>query len=183
MWSIAQAQSDPDIQAPIIDLELLEESVSDQTQVFSALVADDRELADVTLYHRRAGQQPFAPIAMSPLGDTGYYSVSLSTDPEDLRAIEYYVQARDAAGNRTVSGYAFDPFIRSLTRTTSELANNSTTGTTGNPTAASEDDGGISIWSIALGVVLVGALAAAAGGSSGGGDGGVPLTVNIGDPL
>ncbi|MBX2835613.1 MAG: hypothetical protein KTR35_02085 [Gammaproteobacteria bacterium] len=178
--TIAQAQSSPDVQAPVIDLELLEESVADQTQVFSALVADDRELQDVLLYYRRAGQQPFTPATMQPLGDTGYYSVSLETDPEDLRAIEYYVQARDSSGNRTVSGYAFDPFKRTLSKTTQELS--SASGISSAETAPIEDDGGISIWGIALGVLLVGALAAAAGGGDGGSNG-VPLTVNIGDPL
>lgn len=181
MASIAQAQSTPDAVAPVIDLELLEESVADQTQVFSAVVADNRELADVLLYYRRAGQQPYTPVNMKPLGDTGYYSVSLETDPSDLRTIEYYVQARDSAGNRTVSGYAFDPFERTLTQTTAELAGNS--GNSGAaPTTASEDDGGFSIWGVALGVLLVGALAAAAG-SGGGGTSGPQLTVNVGDPL
>ena len=98
----AQAQLLVDVEAPIIELEALAETEADGSQVFSALVADDQQLKDVTLYHRRSGQQAFTRQDMEPLGDTGYYSATLTTDPSDLRAIEYYLQARDEGGNRTV---------------------------------------------------------------------------------
>ncbi len=103
-----------DITAPVIELEELAEGVADRTQVFTAQVAEDNALDSVTLYYRREGQLPFTPAPMEALGDTGYYSVSIPTDFTDLRTIEYYVQAIDATGNRTVSGFAFDPYQRTL---------------------------------------------------------------------
>lgn len=111
-----------DTVAPVIELEELTESVADRSQVFTAQIGEDNELKSVTLYYRREGQLPFTPAPMEPLGNSGYFSVSIPTDFNDLRAIEYYVQAMDATGNRTVSGFAFDPYRRDLTAPPSPLS-------------------------------------------------------------
>ena len=103
-----------DTTPPVIVLDELANGVADSSQVFTVQVIEDTELQDVTLFYRRAGEQAYTSAAMSPLGTRGLYTVSLSTEPSDLLDIEYYVQARDAAGNRTVSGFAFDPYVRSL---------------------------------------------------------------------
>lgn len=100
--------------APVIELEELDEAVADRTQVFTAQIAEDIQLHDATLYYRRTGQLPFTPAPMQALGSSGFFSVSIPTDASDLRSIEYYLQARDEAGNRSVSGFAFDPYIRTL---------------------------------------------------------------------
>ncbi|MBX2881401.1 MAG: hypothetical protein KTR32_15765 [Granulosicoccus sp.] len=103
-----------DTTPPVIELEELIEGVADLSQVFTVQIAEESTLQDATLYYRRAGEQPYLSAPMEPLGNSGYYSVTIETDPNDLRAIEYYVQARDEAGNRSVSGYAFEPYVRSL---------------------------------------------------------------------
>ena len=103
-----------DTQPPVIELEELADGVADSSQVFTVQIAEDNELQDATLYHRRSGEESFSAVAMKPLGDSDLYTVSVPTDPADLRAIEYYIQARDTAGNRTVSGFAFDPYSRTL---------------------------------------------------------------------
>ena len=103
-----------DTVAPIIELEELEDGMADRSQVFTVQIAEDVGLQDATLYYRREGQLSFTPAPMQTLGNTGFYSVSIPTDNSDLRTIEYYVQARDLAGNRTVSGFAFDPYRRTL---------------------------------------------------------------------
>ncbi|MFT6874428.1 MAG: hypothetical protein ACI9XK_002426 [Granulosicoccus sp.] len=103
-----------DTTGPVIELEELAEAEADQTQVFTVLIAEDVLLLDAILYYRREGQLPFIPAPMLALGDTGYFSVSIPTDNTDFRTIEYYVQARDDAGNRTISGFAFDPYQRRL---------------------------------------------------------------------
>lgn len=108
-----QAQ-EADSLAPIIELEELSEGVADRSQVFTVQIAEDQELQDATLYYRREGQLPFTPAPMEALGTTGFFSVSIPTDRSDLRTIEYYVQARDQSGNRTDSGFAFDPYRRTL---------------------------------------------------------------------
>jgi len=111
--SLALSQT-ADTVAPVIELEELEQAAADRSQVFTAQIAEDNQLRDATLYYRREGQLPYTPAPMQPLGNSGFYSVSIPTDTSDLRSIEYYVQARDEAGNRTVSGFAFDPYLRIL---------------------------------------------------------------------
>lgn len=175
----------PDTRAPHIELEALTESAADRSQVFTAQVSDDRALESVTLHHRRDGTQPFARATMSPLGDTGYYSVSLPTDPDDLRAIEYYVQALDGNGNRTVEGYAFDPFRRTLLPA-APLAVDGRNAEPAERTAAGDASLQRRWWAVALGIVAVGAIAALAGGGgsddSGGGEGTVPPAVDAQEP-
>jgi len=170
----AYAQSSPDTRSPLIELETVAEASADATQVFTAQVVDDRILKDVILYHRREGQQAFTPVTMQPIGDSAYFTASVETDPEDLRAIQYYVQARDEGGNRTVQGYAFDPYTRDL------ISNNAVINTQAiAPVKKASSRRGVKWWQIVLGVVAVGALASAVGGSGGDGsdDGTVPLTV------
>ena len=177
----AQAQLLVDVEAPIIELEALAETEADGSQVFSALVADDQQLKDVTLYHRRSGQQAFTRQDMEPLGDTGYYSATLTTDPSDLRAIEYYLQARDEGGNRTVSGYAFDPYHRLLTRASSRENSEPWQPAISNQPVAKTPR---RWWAVALGVLAVGVLAAAAGGGDNSEESGrVPVTIDIIEPV
>lgn len=176
--TVTLAQSSPDTRSPVIELEAVAQSQADSSQVFTAQVVDDRLLKDVILYHRRDGQQAFSPTPMTPLGDSAYFTASIPTEPDDLRAIQYYVQARDEGGNRTVEGYAFDPYTRVL------IANSAVISTPEPvPAAQTGTSSGIRWWHVALGVVLVGAIASAAGGSSSGGgssgDGTVPLTVTL----
>ena len=116
------AESLIDTTPPVIVLDELANGVADSSQVFTVQVTEETELQNVTLFYRRAGEQAYTSAAMSPLGTRGLYTVSLSTEPSDLLDIEYYVQARDAAGNRTVSGFAFDPYVRSLSPATLSTA-------------------------------------------------------------
>ena len=199
----------PDTRPPLIEFEALAESVADRSQVFTVQVADDRTLESVSLYHRRAGEVPFVRADMAPLGGTGYFSVSIPTEPDDLRSIEYYVQAVDEGGNRTVEGYAFDPFRRELTAASEPLASRPAIveeagdpsgradaardraivarGATGDG-AAIETSSRRPWWAIALGVVAIGTIAAIAsdGGEDGddreGGDGTVPLVIGVETP-
>ncbi len=172
------AQSSPDTRSPLIELEAVAQAVADTSQVFTAQVVDDRVLKDVSLYFRRAGQQPFLPVPMTQIGDSSYYSVTVDTKTDDLRAFEYYIQARDEGGNRTVEGYAFDPYTRVITANPNLVVAPPTAPiATTNETSSS---GGLRWWQIAAGVLLVGALASAAGGDSGASnEATVPLTVNL----
>lgn len=179
--SYAIAQVSPDTRSPVIELEAVAESQADSQQVFTAQVVDNRELKDVILYHRRDGQQAFTPVPMNPIGATAYFTAAIETDPSDLRAIQYYVQARDEGGNRTVQGYAFDPYTRVLTAPAATVVAKAPTVVEA-PTQTDSAASGIQWWQVALGVVLVGAIASAAGGGGDSGatdDGKVPLTVTV----
>ncbi len=186
-YNFVLAQTVPDIQAPIIEIEAVLEADAGATQAFTALVADDNTLKDVTLYHRRAGIQAFERANMLPLNTTGFYSVELDTDPTDYRTIEYYVQARDEGGNRTVSGFAFDPYQRVInpidTAATAQVISRPTV-TSVEAAPEVESASRIKWWAVALGVLLVGAVAASGGGSGGSSDdpGRTELTINLPTP-
>jgi len=193
------AQSAPDIEPPSVELELVESAPADLSQVFTAQVTDDRELGDVSLHFRRAGQTVFEKIQMRQIGNTGFYSISIETDPGDIRSFEYYVQAIDLNGNRTVSGYAFDPFVRTISETdepvaplTSNTANTAlatsnaaTAAATAGATKANSSSSSLRWLYVALGIVAVGAIASQAGGGGGGGGNPAtaPLVVNPGNPI
>lgn len=179
----------PDGEPPIIEIEEIRAGVAAGNQVFTAQVVDNKQLVDVILYHRRAGQQAFTRNEMKALAETSFYSATIPTPSNDLRAIEYYVQARDEGGNRTVYGFAFDPLIRSLEPADGTAPTSISTADQNTSSASSSAEPQISTrsrvrwWHIALGVVAAGAIAAAAGGGSdGSGDGTVPLTINLGEP-
>jgi len=171
---------------PVIELEELAEAEADNSQVFTVQIAEDVLLKDATLYYRREGQLPFTPAPMKALGDTGYFSVSIPTDSTDLRTIEYYVQARDEAGNRTVSGFAFDPYQRRLQPSSERVDAATNTEPTVDvvqaDTAPNEELPPLfrQRWfQVVLGVVAVGVIASAAGGGGGEDSEVVPLTFNL----
>jgi len=193
----------PDVEPPIIELEEVVESFADRSQVFTAQVVDNLTLGKVTLHYRRNLSDPFVRINMTPLGSSGFFSATVNTEPADLRRFEYYVQALDDAGNRTVYGFAFDPLRRDIlsrnnARIVGESANEGgrlagssggdaailagTAGASGPPVPA-VGSGRQKWWAIALGVVAVGAVAALAA-DDGGGSGGdtVPLRVQLQEP-
>ncbi len=184
------AQNTPDIQSPIIEIEAVVEADAGNTQVFTALVADDRLLKDVTLYHRRAGRQAFDRAVMLPRGIAGYYSVELATDPADLRSIEYYVQARDQGGNRSISGFAFDPYQRMINANNTQAEPLAELTTATEPVARAtatpidvapkpeKKSSNTKWWAIGLAVV-VGAVVASSGGSSSDGPARTDLTINL----
>lgn len=197
------AQNLPDITPPTIAPELVESAAAGAAQVFTIQASDDISLGDVTLHYRRTGENIFTRILMNPVGDTGFFTVVIDTEPNDLRAFEYYTQALDLNGNRTVSGFAFEPFVRTLTsasdaattqssNATAEQGTGPTVVTGTEPAApAPRNRSNRKWWYIGLGVLAVGVLAAASGGGGGGGGGdittdgdiNVPLTVTIGEPI
>ena len=109
----AQAQS-TDITAPVLLLDEIESGVSGETQVFSARVSDDVALKSVTLFHRLSGDEAFVASPMRQVGSSDVFAVSLSSDIDDIRDIEYYLQAEDTGGNKSLNGFAFDPLIRDM---------------------------------------------------------------------
>ncbi len=163
--SVLLAQSGFDTQAPVIEHEAIATAQADFKQIFTAQVADNGTLKDIILYHRRDGQSPFQANPMRPIGSSSYYVASLDTDPEDLRTIEYYFQARDEGGNRTVEGFAFDPYQRTLLQ--NPLIQSDAKAIKPIDTTASNSKPSIRWWHVALGVLAAGAIASASGGSGG----------------
>ena len=168
---IAHAQSGIDVEPPLIEHDPVERGEPGVAQEFSANVVDDRGLSEVLLHHRFAGEETFDETPMRRVADSATFVATVRTTSGDTRSIEYYLEARDEAGNRVIRGYAFSPLVRRM---------DGEGGTSGAVTAderapAASAGSGRRWLYIGLGVLAVGVLAAAAGGGDGGGSSdGVP---------
>ena len=168
---LAQAQT-LDVDPPVIELELVEQGVLGETQVFSATVTDNDQVASMTLHYRFGADSSYLTVPMSVISGTSIYSASVDTNGSAIGVIQYYMEARDAADNRTVQGFAFDPFERTLidealptvAESSSEAVPVEPVATTGISTQRKVAYG-------VIGLLVVGGLASAlgGGGSSGGG--------------
>lgn len=190
LWSpsTALAQS-VDVEPPTIEFERIERGVLGDTQVFSTTVLDDREVAEVTLHYRFGADAPYESVSMIALAGTSIHTASIPTTLDTNPNLQYYLEARDTSGNRSIQGFAFDPLERQLVAAESTepaaVAQNSAP-----PIATDGISTGRKVFYGILGVIAVGALAAAAGGSGGGGGNElsaddpntIPLTITV-DPL
>ena len=172
-----------DTTPPVIELEELVDGVADSSQVFTVQITEEAELQDVTLYYRRNGQEPYTLATMQMLGNSDLFTVSIDTDPTDLRPIEYYIQARDSSGNRTVSGFAFDPYSRNLApalavRSRPEPVENEEIAPEREPIATSTPFYKRRWFQVTLGVLAVGALASTLDGGDDDSEL-VPVTINL----
>ncbi|PID60922.1 MAG: hypothetical protein CSB44_08570 [Gammaproteobacteria bacterium] len=160
--AVALAQG-ADSEAPSIQLPEVEEGVIGETQVISATVSDNDELASVTLYYRSGAGKDYQSIDMTPIGSTSIHSASVPGNEATADSLQYYIEAVDVSGNRTQEGFSFDPLVRVLNADGNQVAQEPKESTRGNR--------GRKILYGALGVLVLGALVAAAsdsGGSSGG---------------
>ena len=178
---------DVDRVPPNIDFEPLGEGRRGDTQVFSARVADEGGAVErVTLHFRAAGTTDYSSRDMRPLAGTDIYTVTIDDLDPEATGIEFYLDARDESGNRSIEGFAFDPLVRRLVGPDppSVPAPVEAPPESAPPPIAAD---GLStrrkILYGVLGVVAVGAIAAAAGGGGGGGgEADVPVTI-VADPL
>ncbi len=101
-----------DVEPPIIEHEVVESEIAAERQSFLATVADDDELASVRFLYRFEGETSYTSIDMDRVSYSSTFTVQIPTGLEDSRSIEYYIEARDVSGNRTLRGYNFSPLIR-----------------------------------------------------------------------
>jgi len=163
---LAQAQS-TDIDPPQIELELVEEGIRGETQVFSATVTDDNAVSSMTLHYRLGGDSAYVAAPMSPIEGTAIYTASVDTNGTNASAIQYYMEAKDAAGNRTVQGFAFDPFERLLVDGAIAASDAAAAGSVIPVVAPSRSTARKIAYGV-IGLLVLGGLASASGGSSGG---------------
>ena len=183
-----------DVDPPLIEHDVTAQAEAGIRQTFVATVVDDGELDNVTFYYRFAGETNFSRFLMTPLSSSSTYIAQVPTDPKLYSAIEYYIQARDVSGNRTVRGYTFSPLVREILKPQSPVSPAVKTAEQ-SPTAVEESSSGIPKFVYILGgVLLLGLIAggASGGGSSGGGDivdgetcgaDGCRLTITVNRPL
>ena len=181
--SAAYAQSDPiDVEPPLIEHTMNDAVEAAERQSFVATVVDDDVLDSVSLFYRFQDDPAYSSVQMNRVSYSSTYIAHISTDPDSARNIEYYIEARDEAGNRTVRGFAFNPLLREINAT--EVA------VEPNPPPASESmfesiGKRKTVLYVVLGVLAVGAVASAANGF--GTKAACPndrctITVNVGQP-
>jgi len=181
--STAYAQNDLiDVEPPLIEHTIVSAVEAASRQSFFATVVDDAELDSVSLYYRFQDDPAYSTVLMNRVSYSSTYTVHIPTDPDSARNIEYYIQARDKAGNRTVRGYAFNPLLREINLPT----------TAAEPVATETQPGMFesigkrkTVLYVVLGVLAVGAIAVAA--DSGGDEPSCPnnlctITINVGQP-
>ena len=172
-----------DTDPPRIEFEPVERGTAGDTQVVSAGITDDVDVESVTLHYRLDPEGPYTSVPMAPLAATDIHSASVETAGTGAEVLQYYIEARDGAGNRSIRGFAFDPLERRLVEPGAPALAEA-------PAEAPEPglSTGQKVLYGVLGVIAVGALAAAAGGSSGGGDdpradepggNGIPVNVTV----
>jgi len=173
---LAQSDGEP----PSISLERIAEGVRGETQVFSATVSDDFTVESVTLRFRFGDDTVYRAMPMQPLKGTDIYTASVETTDTDEDVLQYYVEARDGAGNRSIQGFAFDPIERRLIEPERPLAPAAGVASAPEPLRTDGMSTGRKVLYGVLGVLAVGAVVAAAGGDSGG-SGDRPLSDDPGD--
>lgn len=181
---LVHAQSETiDVDPPTIQLEAVVEGVRGETQVFSATVEDNNQVSSMTLHYRFGKDTSYLSVPMSAILGTSIYTASIDTSDTTAGVIQYYMEARDAGGNRTVQGFAFDPFERALIEDNALVANEPIATAPVEPVASTRMSTQRKIIYGVLGVLVVGGLAAASsGGSSGSGTsstGQVDLTIFV----
>jgi len=119
---------------------------------------------------------------MNALGSTDIHTVSIETEGTGATLIEYYIEARDESGNRSIRGFAFDPLERQLVAGAGQAPPPVATSPVEAPPPATGMSTGRKVLYGVLGLVVVGALAAAASGSDSGGsddNDNVPVVITI----
>lgn len=162
-WAITGvAEVDPlalDLEPPLIEHTPLDVAEAGIRQQFVATVVDDDELGSVRFYYRFQGEPIYSELTMRRISYSSTYIAEILTDPDSDRAIQYYLQAEDRAGNRTLRGYAFSPITRRIVLPSGPVAADVSA------VPASATSGGIAtrtkILYGVLGILAVGALVAA----------------------
>lgn len=168
-----------DVDPPLIEHEVIPQVDSDIRQTFVATVVDDGELDSVVFFYRFAGETNFTRYVMAPLSASSTFIAQIPTDPKVVTAIEYYIQARDFSGNRTVRGYTFNPLIREIMPPKSPAAVSPQIPVGAEVDEKTPKSGLTKVLYVVGGVLLLGLIAGAASSSGGGGDSGQP---GIGEP-
>lgn len=171
---LALAQT-ADINPPVIEFDSIPTGNRGDKQVFAATVIDDVAVQSVKLYYRFEEETAFLDRTMKMLGASGIYTITLDTDevPESASFIQYYLEASDTVGNRSLQGFAFDPLERQIVSAT-QVA----TTAPSEPIASEGMSLNQKLLIGAVGILVLGALASSGGGGSST-PAGVPVTVVV----
>jgi len=116
--ALAQGAEDEsnDWQPPTIEHERGSTGFAGEIQEIVAEIVDDKKLLAAVLFYRFTGDEKFASVDMIRQADESTYTASIETSADDVRDIEYFIQAEDTAGNRAIKGFTFDPLVLTMAK-------------------------------------------------------------------
>jgi len=173
-----------DVEPPLIEHRIVTNVDANSRQSFFATVVDDGELDSVNLFYRFQDDPTYNTVLMQRVSFSSTFIVHIPTDNASGRNIEYYIQAIDTAGNRTVRGYAFNPLLREINTPEGGVKPSPAQQSPSMFEAIGERK---NVIFIVLGALAVGALATTLstnGSDKGGGcpNGVCTITINVGQP-
>lgn len=106
-WTFTTIE-EPDVTSPVINydpstISILEKSFSPTTVSISA--TDNKAVTSVKLFYRKLSESTFKELALAPGSGTTWTGQVLNSMVDDM-GLEYYVEALDAAGNKSRSPQA-----------------------------------------------------------------------------
>ncbi len=144
---------------------------SAEGQLFSAKVSDNVEVESVSLFYRTVGAKSYKTVSMHRAEDGENYTVRLAPAVIHPPGIEYYIQAKDRAGNASLRGFSFSPLTVTIVAPVVSIPSESPVLSTSSQQQDPQQDKKSSSkkwWWIAGGVLAAVLVAAAAGGGGGG---------------
>ena len=183
--TLAHAQAE-DIEPPTIGPDINAEAIRGESQIFTVSATDNEGIESIGIYYRLSPDNAYVRADMTRLGETDLFSFTIPAEsiPSSVDVIQYYIEARDFAGNRTLRGFSFSPVERTLVDQPGAVAAGAESQDTKSTTLLGSLTTTQKIVYGALGVIVVGALISAASGGGGSGSSGstVPVTIFV-DPL
>lgn len=186
VWAQEVTIDGGDITAPVIQHDPQAETANAGRPLeIIAIISDDQEVSEATLFYRVQGNREYFSINMT-LKEAKSYSATIPQDEVIEPGLEYFIQSTDEAGNSILRGFSFEPLVILVSPyipdfgTQEELV--SEDYNTDDLVLKSEFGKTTPwykkwwVWTIASGVVLATAAAAGSGGGSGGGGGQEPPT-------
>ena len=159
-----------DVSAPEVQHSpLLEKVANNESQIISATVTDDVAVQSVILFFRPSGIPTFNQRRMNRVGDSDIYSATLRAEELISSGLEYYIQAKDLAGNKILRGHSFTPLTIDIKHKIADEPRSSTTERFASTPAPDPQKKSIlkNKWFWIAGAVILGAAAGSGGGGSG----------------
>lgn len=173
-----------DTEPPRVGFDTVGEAFKGDSQVFTVTATDDQVIESIVFRYRLSSDTDYQRGDMTRIGDTDLYSFTIPAESisDSVEVIQYYIEAKDEAGNRTLQGFSFDPVERILLERSADVlvASDQT------DTASSSFLGSLSttqkvVFGV-VGVVVLGALISSAGGGGGSNVETVPVVIEV-EPL
>ena len=173
-----------DFEPPRIGADASTEVFRGEPQVFTVTATDNAGVDSLVIYYRLGVDAEYVSGRMQRIGGTDLFSFTIPADsiPATVNVIQYYIEASDFEGNRTLEGFSFSPVERILLDEPASVAGSDSRQSGESSSLLGSLSTTQKVVYGAVGLVIVGALVAVAsdsGGGSGSSDQTVPTTIVV----